>query len=566
MPPARRPCRPLRSLTLLFPLLLPLLLLLLLSPSLTSAQDVPLVFLDPPSLPRMYLFPSNFTAPFPTSPTPFTVHPPPASNPYGCPSSPSLPTYPPSSLALLHRGPSSSPCTFSDKALAASLAGAALLVVIDSPTSPALGMAGSSPPSSQSLLSALISSPDGAALLPLAGQQVQVRKYVRPLWDVSFGLMFALALAVLVGGAWLSAAKERRVQGGGGGAYGVDDGTGEAPAYMDWAAASCFVVVASCALVTLYFLMRYLVYALIGVFALMGAAALTALLSLAWGHWAPAYDAVVYSDAGVGRVRASTLVSAVVAVSMAVTWAVYRNAGWAWLLQDVLGAALLLQLQRATRLGSLQVAAVLLSLAFVYDVFWVFVSPLLFSGQSVMVAVATGGGTGEVVPMVLRLPRLQDEMAGVTILGLGDVALPGLLVSLLLRFDYHLGLGWARGYFMPVVVGYAVGLGLTYVAMAAMRKGQPALLYLVPCTLYFVLALAGWRGDLRALWEGSEEEAKEERMSNARLQGGASRPSAASEGEAVNGTLRGGRATAEGMTASLLRRDSADSASEDSSV
>lgn len=36
---------------------------------------------------------------------------------------------------------------------------------------------------------------------------------------------------------------------------------------------------------------------------------------------------------------------------------------------------------------SLQVAMILLPLAFVYDVFWVFIEPMIFSGPSVMVKV-----------------------------------------------------------------------------------------------------------------------------------------------------------------------------------
>jgi hypothetical protein len=33
-------------------------------------------------------------------------------------------------------------------------------------------------------------------------------------------------------------------------------------------------------------------------------------------------------------------------------------------------------------------------------------------------------------------------------------------------------------------------------------QGQPALLYLIPCTLGVTLALSWWRGDLPAMWEG----------------------------------------------------------------
>ena len=40
---------------------------------------------------------------------------------------------------------------------------------------------------------------------------------------------------------------------------------------------------------------------------------------------------------------------------------------------------------------------------FVYDIFWVFLSGLIFK-QSVMVAVATGGG-GESLPMLFLIPH-----------------------------------------------------------------------------------------------------------------------------------------------------------------
>lgn len=44
---------------------------------------------------------------------------------------------------------------------------------------------------------------------------------------------------------------------------------------------------------------------------------------------------------------------------------------------------------------TLQVACILLPLAFAYDVFWVFLSPLLFNGTSVMVEVGGGWGLGK---------------------------------------------------------------------------------------------------------------------------------------------------------------------------
>jgi signal peptide peptidase-like protein 2B len=57
-------------------------------------------------------------------------------------------------------------------------------------------------------------------------------------------------------------------------------------------------------------------------------------------------------------------------------------------------------------------------------------------------------------------------------------------------------------------MGYGAGLLLTYVALMFSwfgDEGQPALLYLVPCTLGVVLVLAAARGELRALLRAGED-------------------------------------------------------------
>jgi len=59
-----------------------------------------------------------------------------------------------------------------------------------------------------------------------------------------------------------------------------------------------------------------------------------------------------------------------------------------------------------------------------------------------------------------------------------------------------------RGYFLPALIGYFVGLNVTIVALSLMRLAQPALLYLVPGTLGTTVALAACRGELGLLWEG----------------------------------------------------------------
>jgi signal peptide peptidase-like protein 2B len=88
------------------------------------------------------------------------------------------------------------------------------------------------------------------------------------------------------------------------------------------------------------------------------------------------------------------------------------------------------------------------------------------------VTVATGGDTGEAIPMLIQFPRLNDELGGYSLLGLGDIALPGLFISFMLRFDYKKKLrGW-NGYFLIVTIGYAIGLIFTDIALLVLRMGQ----------------------------------------------------------------------------------------------
>lgn len=49
---------------------------------------------------------------------------------------------------------------------------------------------------------------------------------------------------------------------------------------------------------------------------------------------------------------------------------------------------------------------------------------------------------------------------------------------------------------------YGVGLIITFIALFIMKKGQPALLYLVPCILTTGIVIALVRKEFRKLWTG----------------------------------------------------------------
>ena len=238
-------------------------------------------------------------------------------------------------------------------------------------------------------------------------------------------------------------------------------------------------------------------------------------------------------------IKTYELLSFALATTFAALWFAFRHETWSFALQDVLAISIACVFLLTVRVGSLRTATLLLCLFFVYDVFMVFLSPFVFGGRSVMVEVATAGSAEamesqtnrfacerrmqERMPMLFMIPRF-DWTGGYSMLGLGDVFLPGLLVAFCLRVDYaslgnRLAIGsqetttWTAthvgdSYWFWSICGYVVGLTITFVANSFEWtingvRGQPALLYLVPFTLVPTAVRAHRRGELSSLWSGA---------------------------------------------------------------
>lgn len=136
---------------------------------------------------------------------------------------------------------------------------------------------------------------------------------------------------------------------------------------------------------------------------------------------------------------------------------------------NVLAWSLALVAARTVPLRSFRVGALLLCGLFFYDVFFVF-------GSDVMVTVAKGIDA----PIKLVAPNPPGSASPAALLGLGDVALPSLLVAFLGRYGDARGDGAFRA---AAVAAYGLGLGAALYANAYVRPGQPALLYLVPAVI-----------------------------------------------------------------------------------
>lgn len=170
-------------------------------------------------------------------------------------------------------------------------------------------------------------------------------------------------------------------------------------------------------------------------------------------------------------------------------------------------------------------------------------------------------------PIKILFPRDSLERNPVTgklelsLLGLGDIVIPGFFLALLLRFDAHNAMhgtktimnrtttrqgkdkepavgssssangdstttaatssstpylmlrahdSFDKPYFHSALLAYVLGLGLTMFIMIQFKAAQPALLYLVPACLISSLGCAYVRGEVKHLFAYSEEEEEEE--------------------------------------------------------
>lgn len=97
------------------------------------------------------------------------------------------------------------------------------------------------------------------------------------------------------------------------------------------------------------------------------------------------------------------------------------------------------------------------------------------------------------VPIKLLWPKslsLAGER-GYTMLGLGDIVIPGTFIALALRYDHHRhrhssnsqalpqqSVEFPKPYFHANLVAYVLGLIVTMTVMHVFHAAQPALLYL----------------------------------------------------------------------------------------
>ncbi|KAG4105739.1 hypothetical protein H8356DRAFT_924365 [Neocallimastix lanati (nom. inval.)] len=190
-----------------------------------------------------------------------------------------------------------------------------------------------------------------------------------------------------------------------------------------------------------------------------------------------------------------------------------------WILSNILGLAFSITTIPLLKLDSFKTGILLLSALFFYDIFWVFFTP-------VMVTVAKNFDA----PIKMLFPRniftwiksglLTTKGIEFSMLGLGDIAIPGVYVALCARFDHSLAVKKNGGkpikkfpmpYFTTCYISYILGLITTMGVMHVFNHAQPALLYLSPACIISSLLCALVRGEIKALFEYDDESEEEKK-------------------------------------------------------
>jgi len=186
-----------------------------------------------------------------------------------------------------------------------------------------------------------------------------------------------------------------------------------------------------------------------------------------------------------------------------------------WFISNSLASALCTVFIGYIRVPNIKTLTYLMLAFFVYDIFWVFGSTYFF-GKNVMETVASQKAENPVniISHTLRLPSWGPAeihipaklMWGDHMLGLGDISLPGILISYIYRHEYYSGRSDLRSMkiFQGVMAGYSVGLFVTYIFLTVFRVAQPALLYLVPFTLFPVFVMGSIQKELHVIWHGTK--------------------------------------------------------------
>ena len=256
--------------------------------------------------------------------------------------------------------------------------------------------------------------------------------------------------------------------------------------------AICFFLMASTVLVTLYMYLDIIrpVFTILILFSSTGCASLLFEDFVIQRVDSTSFWRKEYKLWLIGTSTMASIIGTAIGFTLSLSWYFTHN----WMLNNTLALILAITFLKTLRLTTLIPGLVLLSLLFFYDIFWVFLSPYFTStGQSVMMVVATGLD----IPIKIVMPHLTSDYptSACSLLGLGDILIPGIFIAFLSRFGFEVAN--TSLYFNVSLIAYSIALLACGACLWIFHAAQPALLYIVPA----LFIATGWLAQKRNEWE-----------------------------------------------------------------
>mmetsp|Transcript_19720 Transcript_19720/g.28088 ORF Transcript_19720/g.28088 Transcript_19720/m.28088 type:complete len:968 (-) Transcript_19720:153-3056(-) len=242
-----------------------------------------------------------------------------------------------------------------------------------------------------------------------------------------------------------------------------------------------------------------------------------------------------------------------------------------WMLQDVMGVLYCIVVLTSLEMNSVMIPVVTMLMVFAYTMFYALLARGELLGSSILVDITKGASAGIIadycdnyhwdpacigsqspLPLLLVLPMSRDFRGNFAMIGLGEILIPGLLISFAARYDgarmlvkkctqasrnavsvefgtmpsqvdsatnktqlqYYLGRVKTvfKGYFGPSVISYTLALLVAYLVDWMTGVTQATLLYIVPICLGTTAFVGVRRRELSELWSGPRVLTKANRL------------------------------------------------------
>lgn len=181
---------------------------------------------------------------------------------------------------------------------------------------------------------------------------------------------------------------------------------------------------------------------------------------------------------------------------------------------NIIAVSLATRILSLIKPSSFLVACGLLVGLFFYDIYWVF-------GSEVMVSVATTIDT----PGKLLFPRILNSSTSTAsaypyaILGLGDICVPGIFLSITQALDMKFSNNKKSPYFTTGAIAYVSALFSCFWVNFKTGAAQPALLYLVPALIISTLGVGVFRNEFKQVISFADEDEEDGESGDGEVKG-----------------------------------------------